>query len=226
MIGMGLRVLGVNASSRTDGWTAELLDEVLKAAAERGAVTERLDLVRHPFPFCAGNYSHDPGLCGPETCLQGPWDGFGFIAERLSWADAVVFATPVYWFSLSARMKALLERMTSLENQGVWNLGKPMALVAVAEEDGAAQALSQMLLPLTYMGFVLAPMGLVYTHRRGRRTLADDPEAIPDARRAGWNLVELAERLKGADFQAPNPLQVDGLHRAAPLEAQLGQGEA
>ncbi|MER3451321.1 MAG: FMN reductase [Thermus sp.] len=224
---MGLRVLGVNASSRTDGWTAELLDEVLKAAAEKGALTERLDLVRHPFPFCAGNYSHDPGLCGPEVCLQGPWDGFGHIAERLSWADAVVFATPVYWFSLSARMKALLERMTSLENQGIWNLGKPMALVAVAEEDGAAQALSQMLLPLSYMGFVLAPMGLVYTHRRGRKTLADDPEAIPDAKRAGWNLVEMAERLKGAEFKAPAPpLQVDGLHRAAPLEAQLGQGEA
>ncbi len=224
---MGLRVLGVNASSRTDGWTAELLDEVLKAAAEKGALTERLDLVRHPFPFCAGNYSYDPGLCGPEVCLQGPWDGFGHIAERLSWADAVVFATPVYWFSLSARMKALLERMTSLENQGVWNLGKPMALVAVAEEDGAAQALSQMLLPLSYMGFVLAPMGLVYTHRRGRKTLADDPEAIPDAKRAGWNLVEMAERLKGAEFKAPAPpLQVDGLHRAAPLEAQLGQGEA
>jgi multimeric flavodoxin WrbA len=202
---MGLRVLGVNASARTDGFTAELLDEVLEAARRKGAETERLDLVKHPFPLCAGNYSLDPASCGPETCVQGPWDGFGKVAERILNADAVVFATPVYWFSASARMKALLERMTSMENQGLLNLGKPMALLAVAEEEGAAQALAQMLLPLSYMGFVLAPLGLVYAHRRGKGTLKEDLEVLEDARIAGENLVLMAERLKGTAFQEPLP---------------------
>jgi multimeric flavodoxin WrbA len=202
---MSLRVLGVNASARTDGFTAELLDEVLEAARRKGAETERLDLVKHPFPLCAGNYSLDPASCGPETCVQGPWDGFGRVAERILTADAVVFATPVYWFSASARMKALLERMTSMENQGLLNLGKPMALLAVAEEEGAAQALAQMLLPLSYMGFVLAPLGLVYAHRRGKGTLKEDLEVLEDARIAGENLVLMAERLKGTAFQEPLP---------------------
>ncbi|WP_117237229.1 flavodoxin family protein [Thermus sediminis] len=202
---MGLRVLGVNASARTDGFTAELLDEVLEAARRKGASSERLDLVRHPFPFCAGNYSLDPASCGPETCVQGPWDGFGKIAERILNADAVVFATPVYWFSVSARMKALLERMTSMENHGLLNLGKPMALLAVAEEEGASGALGQMLLPLSYMGFVLAPLGLVYAHRRGQLSLKGDLEVLEDARVAGENLVLMAERLKGAPFQEPLP---------------------
>jgi multimeric flavodoxin WrbA len=202
---MSLRVLGVNASARTDGFTAELLDEVLEAARRKGAETERLDLVKHPFPLCAGNYSLDPASCGPEACVQGPWDGFGRVAERILNADAVVFATPVYWFSASARMKALLERMTSMENQGLLNLGKPMALLAVAEEEGAAQALAQMLLPLSYMGFVLAPLGLVYAHRRGKGTLKEDLEVLEDARIAGENLVLMAERLKGAAFQESLP---------------------
>jgi len=198
-------MLGVNASARTDGFTAELLDEVLEAARRKGAETERLDLVKHPFPLCAGNYSLDPASCGPEACVQGPWDGFGRVAERILNADAVVFATPVYWFSASARMKALLERMTSMENQGLLNLGKPMALLAVAEEEGAAQALAQMLLPLSYMGFVLAPLGLVYAHRRGKGTLKEDLEVLEDARIAGENLVLMAERLKGTAFQEPLP---------------------
>ncbi len=202
---MGLRVLGVNASARTDGFTAELLDEVLEAARRKGAKTERLDLVKHPFPLCAGNYSLDPASCGPETCVQGPWDGFGRVAERILTADAVVFATPVYWFSVSARMKALLERMTSMENQGLLNLGKPMALLAVAEEEGASQALAQMLLPLSYMGFVLAPLGLVYAHRRGKGSLKEDLEVLEDARIAGENLVLMAKRLKGTPFQEPLP---------------------
>ncbi|MEN2982849.1 MAG: NAD(P)H-dependent oxidoreductase [Thermus sp.] len=202
---MGLRVLGVNASARTDGFTAALLDEVLEAARRKGATTERLDLVKHPFPLCAGNYSLDPASCGPETCVQGPWDGFGKVAERLLSADAVVFATPVYWFSVSARMKALLERMTSMENQGLLNLGKPMVLLAVAEEEGASQALAQMLLPLAYMGFVLAPLGLVYAHRRGLEDLKANPELLEDARIAGENLVLMAEKLRGAPFQEPLP---------------------
>ncbi|WP_038041768.1 flavodoxin family protein [Thermus tengchongensis] len=202
---MSLRVLGVNASARTDGFTAELLDEVLEAARRKGASTERLDLVKHPFPFCAGNYSVDPLACGPDTCVQGPWDGFGKVAEKILNADAVVFATPVYWFSASARMKALLERMTSMENQGLLNLGKPMALLAVAEEEGASQALSQMLLPLSYMGFVLAPLGLVYAHRRGNGRLAENAELLEDARIAGENLVLMAERLQGASFREPLP---------------------
>lgn len=205
VIGMSLHVLGVNASARTDGFTSGLLDAVLAAARAKGATTERLDLVRHPFPFCAGNYSLDPTTCGPETCVQGPWDGFGKVAEKILNAEAVVFATPVYWFSVSARMKALLERMTSMENQGLLNLGKPMALLAVAEEEGAVQALSQMLLPLSYMGFVLAPLGLVYAHRRGLLRLEDNPELLEDARIAGENLVLLAERLKGLPFQEPLP---------------------
>ncbi|WP_135256688.1 flavodoxin family protein [Thermus caldilimi] len=202
---MGLRVLGVNASARTDGFTAALLDEVLEAARGKGAVTERLDLVKHPFPFCAGNYSLDPASCGPDTCVQGPWDGFGKVAEKILNADAVVFATPVYWFSVSARMKALLERMTSMENQGLLNLGKPMALLAVAEEEGASQALAQMLLPLSYMGFVLAPLGLVYAHHRGTPNLRENAELLEDARIAGENLVLMAEKLRGAAFREPLP---------------------
>ena len=120
-------------------------------------------------------------------------------------ADAVVFATPVYWFSVSARMKALLERMTSMENQGLLNLGKPMVLLAVAEEEGASQALSQMLLPLSYMGFVLAPLGLVYAHHRGAVSLKGNTELMEDARIAGENLVLMAEKLRGTAFREPLP---------------------
>ncbi len=211
---MGLHVLGVNASARTDGLTAELLDHLLASARAQGATTERLDLVRYPFPFCAGNYSQDTSACGPEACVQGPWDGFGKVAERILRADALVFATPVYWFSLSARMKALLERMTSMENQGLLNLGKPMALLAVAEEEGGAQALAQMALPLVYMGFVLAPLGLVYAHRDWLKDPLKRAEVLEDLEVAGANLVLLAERLKGTGFKETRPSHTYALPRS------------
>ncbi len=193
-----VRVLGINGSTRTNGRTAWLLEAVLEAAREAGARTERVDLVRLQLPYCAANYSEDPTACGPETCVRGPFDDWGRLAQKMLEADALVFATPVYWFAPSARMKTLLERMTSLENKGLLLAGKPMALAAAAEEDGAAQALAQLAVTLGFMGLALAPAGLVYTHARQN----DTAEALSDARRAGRNLVEAARRLRGYDWGA------------------------
>ena len=189
-----IRVLGINGSTRTHGRTAYLLDAVLEAAREEGARTERIDLVQYPIPYCAANYSEDPDTCGPEHCVRGAWDGWGKVAERMLAADALVFATPVYWFSISARLKTLLERMTSLENKGLLLAGKPMALVAAAEEDGAAQALGQLAVPLNFMGLWLVPAGLVYHHSRQSPRVEDDREALFDALRAGRNLVRAAQQ--------------------------------
>ncbi|WP_148230406.1 hypothetical protein [Marinithermus hydrothermalis] len=36
-------------------------------------------------------------------------------------------------------------------------------------------------------------MGMVYTHRRGRSSVHEDPEALKDAARIGANLVKAAE---------------------------------
>jgi len=197
-----LRVLGINGSTRTHGHTAYFLEEVLAAAREAGARTERLDLVNFNIPYCAANYSEDPASCGPERCVRGPFDEWGKVSQKMLEADALVFATPVYWFAPSARLKTLVERMTSLENKGLLLAGKPYALVVAAEEDGAAQTMGQLAVTFGYMGLVLAPLGLVYHHRRHRPDPEKDEEARADARRAGKNLVEFAKRLKGFDWEA------------------------
>ncbi len=197
-----VRVLGINASTRTHGRTAYLLEETLAAARAAGARTERVDLVRLNIPYCAANYSEDPASCGPENCVRGPFDDWGRLSQRMLEADALVFATPVYWFAPSARMKTLVERMTSLENKGLLLAGKPYALLAAAEEDGAAQAMAQLAITFGFMGLVLAPLGLAYHHRRQAPEIEADEDALTDARRAGKNLVEFAQRLAGFNWAA------------------------
>ena len=200
-----VRVLGINASTRTHGRTGELLDLILEASREAGARSERVDLAKLNIPYCAANYSEDPASCGPETCVRGEFDDWGKLSQRMLEADALVFATPVYWFAPSARMKTLIERMTSLENQGLLLAGKPFALAAVAEEDGAAQAMASLAVTLGFMGLSLAPAALVYHHTRRWPSLADDLEAQEDARRAGRNLAEAARRLAGFDWASGGP---------------------
>ena len=52
-------------------------------------------------------------------------DDFYNIAEALSWADNIVFASPVYWHSVTSNMKRLIDRITELtENPEIKHIGK------------------------------------------------------------------------------------------------------
>lgn len=52
-------------------------------------------------------------------------DDFYDIAEALSWADNIVFASPVYWHGVTSNMKRLIDRITELtENPEIKHIGK------------------------------------------------------------------------------------------------------
>jgi len=52
-------------------------------------------------------------------------DDFYDMAEALSWADNIVFASPVYWHGVTSNMKRLIDRITELtENREIKHIGK------------------------------------------------------------------------------------------------------
>ncbi|MBD1584641.1 flavodoxin family protein [Pseudoalteromonas sp. S16_S37] len=52
-------------------------------------------------------------------------DDFYLISDALNWADNIVFASPIYWHSVSSNMKRLIDRMTELtENPTIKPIGK------------------------------------------------------------------------------------------------------
>ena len=46
-----------------------------------------------------------------------PCDDFYLIAKKLAWADNIIFASPVYWHSVTSNMKRFIDRMTELTEQ-------------------------------------------------------------------------------------------------------------
>lgn len=66
-------------------------------------------------------------------------DAFGGIAQKMAEAGKIVFATPVYWYAMSAPMKVFFDRLTDLtENlkpQGKALAGKPVWVIATGTED-------------------------------------------------------------------------------------------
>jgi multimeric flavodoxin WrbA len=74
-----------------------------------------------------------------EEAIAG--DEFAGIAERLLHYDVIVFATPVYWYAMSGRMKVFFDRLNELTSRakavGKALKGKTTYLIA----SGAAPAL-------------------------------------------------------------------------------------
>jgi multimeric flavodoxin WrbA len=66
-------------------------------------------------------------------------DAFGGIAQKMAEAGKIIFATPVYWYAMSAPMKVFFDRLTdlteNLKRQGKALAGKPVWVIATGTED-------------------------------------------------------------------------------------------
>ncbi len=102
-----MKILAFNGSPRTkDSHTDYILQPFLEGAREAGASTETLYLKDHRIKPCTGCNScwlQTPGVCIIK-------DDMAEILEKILEANALIFATPLYNCTMTAHMKALLER--------------------------------------------------------------------------------------------------------------------
>jgi multimeric flavodoxin WrbA len=105
-------ILGISGSPRKAGNTEFLLGEALKVASERGYYTERLLCSQARVDFCT-----DCGDCSKsKPCpLEDDMREFYELLER---ADGIVVASPVYFGSVTAQLKAVFDRTILLRRQG------------------------------------------------------------------------------------------------------------
>jgi len=185
-----MRFLGINGSARKDGLDNKMLELFQKKFRELGHEFEILHLMDYRIKPCQGCLNDGIEHCTPEKCFSFE-DDFKEIAEKMVKSDGIIFATPSYWYNVSAVLKTLLERMTSLENTPTKYLdGKPAAVISAAGEDGAQAAITPVVITLIHMGMVILPYGMTYL--AGKK---DDPETVKYIDRIVKNMVFLAEKL-------------------------------
>ncbi|MCF8025321.1 MAG: NAD(P)H-dependent oxidoreductase [Desulfobacteraceae bacterium] len=118
-------VLGLQGSPRLKGNTNFLLDMFLDELAGRGAVTEKVHAARIKAEPCIGcGYCEEKGVCvfaDDDMSLR--------IYNLLRRADAVVLASPVYFYTFPARIKAIIDRSQALWSRkyrfGIEDPGRP-----------------------------------------------------------------------------------------------------
>lgn len=97
-------VLGIAGSPRRNGNTDILLGEVLKGAASRGARTKKVKLSRLKIAPCDhSDACLKTGKCSIKDDMQSIYDD---IEE----ADAIVLASPIQFMTVTAEMKAMIDR--------------------------------------------------------------------------------------------------------------------
>lgn len=97
-------VLIISASPRKGGNSDMLCDRFALGAKEAGNNVEKIFLSSKNIGYCRGC-----GVCNTtHKCVQS--DDMGEILDKMVNADVIVLATPVYFYSLDAQMKTLIDR--------------------------------------------------------------------------------------------------------------------
>lgn len=104
-----MRVLGLQGSPRLDGNTAFLLDLILEEARRQGAVTHKIEVEkRHVEPCREYITCEKRGFCPIKDDMKSD------IYARLREADVVIPASPVFFYNVTAQLKALIDRSQTL----------------------------------------------------------------------------------------------------------------
>lgn len=97
-------ILGINGSPRIGGNTDILLDKALLGASSRGAKTEKVILSSLKISPCLEcEKVKSDGTCKVE-------DGFQSIYEKILTSGGLILASPVFFGSLSAQTKIMIDR--------------------------------------------------------------------------------------------------------------------
>lgn len=99
-----MKIIILQGSPNKKGSTSILAESFTKGALEAGHKVERFDLAKMNIHPCIGCVA-----CGYEgPCVQK--DDNQQIREAILGADMVVFATPLYYYGMSAQLKIVVDR--------------------------------------------------------------------------------------------------------------------
>nr|WP_300663004.1 flavodoxin family protein [uncultured Acetatifactor sp.] len=104
-------ILVIQGGGRPKGNTARLVDSFREGAEEAGHLVEVVSLMKNEVKGCLGCNACRYG----KPCIQK--DAFNEMVPKIRAADCIVFASPLYFWTLSSRIKAFIERFYCLAQE-------------------------------------------------------------------------------------------------------------
>ena len=188
-----MRILGIVGSPRKNGNTEILMREALKVARDAGCETELFLMSEKQVAPCdACGTCFEAGSCVIQDDMQ---DLYAMM-ER---ADGIILGSPVYFGSVSAQTKAIMDRMFSLLRQRSLK-DKIAGALVVTRRVGAIQARSLLYSFCIAQGMIVAGGAIGYGREAGDVLTGVgggiDMTAMDEARLMATNVVRLASKLR------------------------------
>ena len=133
-----MKVVAIGGSPRLQGNTNYLIDQALGELASRGVETEKIVLNEYKIGPCQAHNN----CASFSECQQK--DDASWILEKFSQADGVIIASPVYFGSISAQIKAFMDRSFFIYMHNKRPQAKCAGLIAVAGRRGAEETLKEL----------------------------------------------------------------------------------
>ena len=130
---MGKKIVVITGSPRKNGNSFAMTDAFVKAAEKKGH-----SIVRYDTSFMKIGFCHACGTCFKTGKACSFDDDFNTMAPAILEADAVVFSMPLYWYSIPAQIKCVIDKIFSFVVGGKDIAGKECALIACCEEEDAS----------------------------------------------------------------------------------------
>jgi multimeric flavodoxin WrbA len=143
------------------GNTEILVSEALHGAKSEGAEVELFSLSGKIIKPCDGcEICHNTGECHIQDDMKAVYD-------MLVNADGIVFGTPIYFYSMTAQAKALMDRTIALREPNFSLTNKVGGVIAVAGNLGIIDALKDFYFYIALNHMIAADYVFGYANEKG-----------------------------------------------------------
>ena len=125
-----MKITVVTGSPRRGGTSFAMTDAFIREAEQCGHAVERFDAAFMKVGGC-----HACMTCYKTGRACSFNEEFDAVAASILSSDAVVFTMPVYWYSIPAQIKGVIDCLFSLVVGGKQVAGKRWGLIACCEEE-------------------------------------------------------------------------------------------
>ena len=186
---MGKTVLVLKGSPRKNGNSSVLADQAAEGARQKGAEVASFRIDEMDIRPCdACDFCQDTnGICVIKDDMQA-------LYPKIRDAHAIVIASPIYWFTISAQIKLCIDRWYAFEpiKREVWPDKKIGIILTYGDSDpynsGAVNAIHTFQSMFDYLGVDIA--GIVYGSASDIGEVEMQPELMEKAYQLGEKLVQ------------------------------------
>ena len=195
-----MKILGLSCSPRRRGNTEILLNKALQGAQHEGAEVELYSVSGKTIKPCDGcRTCFKTGECHIKDDMQN-------LYNKLLEADGIIFGTPIYFYSMTAQAKTIIDRTIALSRPERSLANKVGGVVVVSGSLGLIDAVKDLYFYMVVRQMLPANFVAAYGGAKG------DVRKMEQCMKAAWELGRQMVQLAAKKFEYPSEFR--GAHIA------------